>query len=804
MGVPEPAAPGQARAAGRWSDRRVAALLYGGLGVMLVTLIALLEQSPEQSAALMTRTGLGELRWTWDDTPPIAGTLSGLAALGLLATAAVRAFGLGARRRLVVTGRVLLIVLVIASGFAWLYGMRGIARRHYIKPWDSFHYVLGPKYFDEVGYFHLYDCIAAADAQTVNKLKGGRVRDLRDYRYYMRLPTAAKRGKCEERFSPARWEEFKRDYAFYTTVSGRKLKLMAKDRGYNGTPFHMMVSKALLNSFDTSYRPLTFATLGDTLPVLAMFYALSVAFGWEVVAFVAIFFFSLFSDRGQFILGSFFRYHWMYCTGFALAALQLRKHAQAGAWVATAGLLNVFPVLFGLGVTIKGLWELITTRTLSRSTRRFVAGAVIAGVLLGGASLLQHKGVETYRDFFANMDQHAGVMSVSRVGLKYDFLWRGELHIDRYSAMYTREEARSTKPIYLTAAAVMFFVLFVVARRLDEVEATALAGFAAFFYIFTTVSYYYGIFALLLLLLRKRLDRPLTWALLALPFALNVCVVWLFQHSGRSLGLANNTGMSFMVTAVLLVFQWARLSEGPDTRADRVLRLLARAGIVATVAGIVVVTLVRMPPSKVAAEPSRTAHISFGGEDEIRRDEAPEGKDACRPRFIDAGGLRVELFELHVVRNREAAFAPGAGCAYARGDVRELRDGYTRRIAGAVASGHVPIISVDWKRGRIHAPNRIQRSMTRALLLAGARAVVGRSAASHLGVRTYRGRPILDALPLGSSERVTFSLSTDGVTRVRIDPDGRHKRMWQRSAAQGTLLTVLDGVGYLELKPPRR
>ena len=36
---------------------------------------------------------------------------------------------------------------------------------HWVHPTDSFHYYMGPKYFRELGYFSLYECLAAAEIE---------------------------------------------------------------------------------------------------------------------------------------------------------------------------------------------------------------------------------------------------------------------------------------------------------------------------------------------------------------------------------------------------------------------------------------------------------------------------------------------------------------------------------------------------------------------------------------------------------------------------------------------------------------
>lgn len=451
-----------------------------------------------------------------------------------------------------------LIVLVLVSGVVWSYCARGVGQTHYVKMWDSFHYHLGPKYFDELGYFGFYDCVAQADLETVKILTKVRVRDLRDYGKFPRSKVAAKRGKCHEKFSSERWEEFKSDYRFYAKASPGNIRGAVRDHGYNGTPAHVFVAKHLSNSFQTTYENLVFATLLDTLPLFLMFAVLCWAVGWPLALLSAALFFTSFSDRAFFIAGSFFRYHWMILSGLGLAALAKRRNTLAGAFFASAAMLNVFPIFFLAAMGFRIVLALDEKKTLSRDQWRFLLGVAGASIFWGLLSVSYRHGIGNYFEFFDKMDEHSELVTRSRIGLRYVLAYRGEHSASMYDSDATERIIKSSKTVYYLVTGGLLGLLAFATRRLGDVQATALVAVAMFFYLFGTVEYYYGIFAFIVVFLHGAPLRGVTFFLLAIPFLLNAVVYWIYKQT-ESLGIANNSGMSFAVLLTLLAYQAAAL-----------------------------------------------------------------------------------------------------------------------------------------------------------------------------------------------------------------------------------------------------
>lgn len=575
--------------------------VYVVLGCALVGVLLFRETSGSASIEHRGFVGIDGFKWTSSHTEGLLGILSALTAVGLCLYALARAQGFTQRRwvrRMFDTG---LLGVLVLSAATWLYIARGVSQGHYVKAWDSFHYYMGAKYFPEVGYFEFYECIALADRESVGALKGAKIRDLRDYGY-LSAERAADRTDCRKRFSDARWQQFVHDYELYQDMSGSLIRDMVKDRGFNGAPFHTFVASKLANWIPTSYRGLIFATLPDTLGVLALMALMSVTFGFRLTAICAIFFFTAFTDRAFYITGSFLRYLWFLSTGLALVALHKRRYALAGVAVSAAAMFNVFPILFFVGIAFRMAWNWLRKRVVTRAHRRFVAGAVAGALVMGALSISHGRGVDNYRAFLSDMGNQAWVLTRSRVGLRYDFLYRGETTESDFSQSVQLAELARVRGYFEVVVVVLALALFVLSRRLSDLEATLLTGITLFFALFATVEYYYGIYAFWVLLWVRHLRRPAITALVALPLAISALAYWVWLRSDF-LAFCNNYLMSWGITLVIVSSVVALLAPDRFAGVSDKMHQLRRTARIATAALLPVIALLLIawrPPSHVA------------------------------------------------------------------------------------------------------------------------------------------------------------------------------------------------------------
>ncbi|MDX1387633.1 MAG: hypothetical protein R3344_00475 [Acidobacteriota bacterium] len=441
------------------------------------------------------------------------------------------------------------LALVVVATLLYFYGSR-VSKLHY--PWfhDSYHYFLGAKYFPELGYAGLYECHLLADSQRPNRrfAPTDPVTDLRDDVRSVVWKTEA-RADCGG-FTRERWGEFHRDLTFFDLNTRKEI---LTDRGYNGSPLHTVIATRIANFGAVTYERLLALTFVDIAGILAMFAAIAWAFGWRIGCLFALFFMVNFADRFNFVGASFLRYLWMIALGTGVAMMKKGRYGVAAVLMTAAAMLHVFPLLFFAGIGVKIVSDLVARRGLRPEYRTFVVWAVIATLVLGFVSLAPPSGIDTYGDFLSAISKHSRALTNMRVGFQYDFLFRGEIMASDPPYAYDDKaaELQQLRPLYYPIVAVIAILGLLVARRLDDVSATVLAGVLLFFLLFGTVTYYYAVVALLVLLWHEQAETPAALLFPAVLFALTAVIFWLWYLTDNNLKFLNNTAMSAMLTIYL-------------------------------------------------------------------------------------------------------------------------------------------------------------------------------------------------------------------------------------------------------------
>ncbi len=490
-------------------------LLFASVFLVTASFIIGLELDPNQPWP--------DPSWTREEVDAHQLVLAALAAVGVTAYGLLRRFAWLHTPRAARALQLALAGLILVSSAYYFLGRHSLAHRVFAHQWDSYHYALGPKYYDELDYFDLYRCtVQALDRSAVPDKHA--VRDLRTYAMTTAGAERA-RGDCAAQFSPARWEQFKRDLDVVDGSRKRKrLRAMLHDKGYNGTPVHSVISGWLINRLPFTWTSRNLMPLLDIAGLCAMLFFVARAFGWRVGLLTALFFFVDIVDRYRITGGSWFRFYWLISLMLGVAALRARQYARAGAWMTAAAALNLFPIVFMLGLGVKGLHELLRERTLSPRLRRFALGALITGLALGGVGSCSARGLSAYSSFARNMKVHdvRGRFPGFGVGLKYAFVYRGEHTPERrYSMRKKLEEFEDLRGIYYATAGALIGLAALLCARLDDVEATALLGFTVFYCQLETTGYYFACACLLVLLWHRRARGPPGMLMLAVLFALN-------------------------------------------------------------------------------------------------------------------------------------------------------------------------------------------------------------------------------------------------------------------------------------------
>lgn len=480
-------------------------LLFGGLFALVVYLVLRFELDPGHgpSPRLPWRNG----RLIHDDILVLMMGGCAYGALGVIGWGLWRRFSRGTGRWMRRLAKGALTIGVLVTGFVYFYGQQGLYASQFAHRWDTFHYLLGPRYYAELDYDDLYAC-ALRDIPDRLIDDDWRTRDLRTYR----MTTVGKireQKLCEDNFTPERRERWKKDLELFTVNGGyRVLKGAIEDRGYNGTPFHSAVA-----GFIADHIPLTQAThqmvpLLDIGMLSLMLTVVTWSFGWELGLVLALFFFTNAADRFGIIGGSFFRYQWLVTLAIGLSALRRGRYALAGVFMALSTLLNVFPVVFSAGILVRGVADWVKTRRPPRRLVRFVVAATITGLLGLGVGLLPARHLGNYTGWIENMEHH----NVERfqgfgTGLKFPFIYKGHntAKTDRFPESQRKKWFHEVRPWYRALATVVLgLALAFAARTDDDVEAATVLGFTIFFSVLGTVGYYFAVACVVVMAFHKR------------------------------------------------------------------------------------------------------------------------------------------------------------------------------------------------------------------------------------------------------------------------------------------------------------
>jgi hypothetical protein len=314
-----------------------------------------------------------------------------------------------------------LLLVVGVSSFIGYFNFAHLHFGNFIHVWDTYHYVMGSKYFNEVGYDKLYECAAVADVEAGRKdeLLRRTLTDLRTNLIIRPEDIIAHPERCKESFTPERWEEFKRDInAFHGMVNEGRWREIHLDHGYNATPVWTLVGHALTNLGPVTTVQLTQLNSLDPIYLALTMVIVWWAFGMRGFAIAAITLGLNFSNRYYWTGGAFLRHDWVFWLVASICLLKKDKPYLGGAAFAYATLLRLFPGLVALGPVIAAVEYYRQHKKLDPTFARWVVGGVVATVVLVGASFAQFGGPATWQQFAQNTVKHSNTPLTNHMGLR--------------------------------------------------------------------------------------------------------------------------------------------------------------------------------------------------------------------------------------------------------------------------------------------------------------------------------------------------------------------------------------------------
>lgn len=384
----------------------------------------------------------------------------------------------------------------------------------YLNEWDVFHYYLGTRYTEEIGYTSLYVATLMADRELGATIPdGNRGRDLRNNTPMAAGEINSRGSEVAQRFSPDRWREFVADVRWLRdSLPPDKWPTLIEDHGYNGTPIWTTVVGTLLTQplrlQNTWQRALLLAI--DPALLAVMFIAIAWAFGTRAALLTVVLVGTHYFLSWGHLKGSILRTDFAVCTVLSACLLRRGQPALAGACLGWATASRVFPILFALGPLAGWAFVSIQQRRVARDAVNFV-GAFATVILIGGAWSLQMIGLAHWAEWVDKITTHADAPTIWGVGFTTlvrthsvngvpEALFADAIADEPYLAQLTA--VGIWLPRLTIGAATLYF-----ATRLAPHRALLL-GFVFVFFLVAPTYYYYLIVVLPLLFFSERIDEP--------------------------------------------------------------------------------------------------------------------------------------------------------------------------------------------------------------------------------------------------------------------------------------------------------
>ncbi len=299
----------------------------------------------------------------------------------------------------------------------------------FIHDWEWTHYYVGSKYFKELGYFRLYECLGTADAEEdpllrrrveLRKMTNLRTNMLSASDEILKHPE-----NCKQRFSPARWAAFKTDVRYWRgRQSAKRWDDLQTDHGYNGTPVWNIAGTVLSNLTPASNRQVYLLAALDPAYIAGMILVVWWAFGWRVLSVALLAFATNFPSRFYWTGGSFLRWDWIFYMVAGVCLMKKERFTLAGVSLCYAAMLRIFPGFLFIGPIFAAAYQFWKERKLDRRWLRFFGGAALCVAVLVPVSVVTSGGIAAYPEFIRNTAKHKETPLTNYMGLRTVAAWR--------------------------------------------------------------------------------------------------------------------------------------------------------------------------------------------------------------------------------------------------------------------------------------------------------------------------------------------------------------------------------------------
>jgi hypothetical protein len=381
---------------------------------------------------------------------------------------------------------------------------------------DFFHYYAGSKYFAELGYTRLYQCVAVEEVQQGRAMDVASrwTRDLTTNELKRELPTGEQTAECLRVFGPTRWAAFTADVEWFRArMSPAEWAEVQDVFGHNATPAWSAMGYWLTRWGPASERQiLALATL-DAVLIAGIWFLLWRTFGWPAASVAAVWWGLNEASAFFWVGGAFLRQDAMVLLAGAVCALRTNRRFLAGTLLASAVLLRAYPLFIVAALAVPAVWHARVKGVPEtiRAYRSLAAGLSIAAAVLLTFSTLTWKAqglspLAPWKGFAVNSQKHLSTPITNHVGLKPVLWFDPDTRAVKLSQFWldgpwdTWRAARtqtfeSRKPLY-AAIVIAFVARFAASVRSLPDWIVLILGVALLPFVTTVANYYYAAFML--------------------------------------------------------------------------------------------------------------------------------------------------------------------------------------------------------------------------------------------------------------------------------------------------------------------
>ena len=317
--------------------------------------------------------------------------------------------------------RLAALLILAAAAYASYYQFFQYSHVRGFATTDNFHYYVGSKYFDELGYFGLYECSLIALAEKglqPDRASGERARDLRSMELGPYSGIKENGADCPRRFEPERWDAFADDVAFFAEAWPDHLRRATwRDHGFHPSPSWILAGSGLANLAPLREAWVAFGLSRLDRILIALTFALVAwTFGIETACLVMLIWGTGCLWRYTWVGDAFLRHLWWITAIGGVAALRRGLPLVGGAALAASGMVRLFPAALGLGYALRALQQFRNSGRVEARYRRFTWGAALTLGALAVAGLLA-LAPSVYTDFALKITRFNEMAVTNQIGL---------------------------------------------------------------------------------------------------------------------------------------------------------------------------------------------------------------------------------------------------------------------------------------------------------------------------------------------------------------------------------------------------